>query len=258
MTTNVDRISNELIMKIRVLRANHPSLRGASYLKVAVWRGNSEIADILLDKEPNYEWGTSLEQRNDLLIELIKKNKQESSLSEFITKLINKHALDVEIDRENGSGRTALNVAIAHDDKVTAELLLANRANVNYLQTSGCLSPLMDAIFDKTGDEYYNSMAFLLIKYGADLTYETSNGMTVLDACTHVARLDVMNRVIAENPMDIDAFRKALRIAYIQSQVPTSHLGELVLPRDMERHNISPTVAPLRIAIQRAMAHHMR
>ena len=246
MTTNVDRISNELIMKIRVLRANHPSLRGASYLKVAVWRGNSEIADILLDKEPTYEWGTSLEQRNDLLIELIKKKKKEPSLSEFITKLINKHALDVEIDIENGSGRTALDVAIYFNDQATAKLLLEKGVNVNYLQTSGGYSPLMDAISDKSRDKYDDSMAFLLIEHGADITYKTSDGTTVLDVCTHAARVDMMYVVIKKHPRDIVAFKQALRIAYIQSGV--TDMNKLMKLGYLNK-NIAVTVKPLLIAI---------
>ena len=248
MATEVDRISNVLKKEIRMLRMENPSLRSASYLKVAVWSGDSRLADFLLHQEPNFEWGTSLMERNSFLIALKKTiktaPKTAHDLSMFITKLIDNHALDVEMGQENGSGHTALDRAILYNDQVTAKLLLAEGANVNYLQTIGGYSPLMDAISDRSRDRYDDSMAFLLIKYGADITYKTSDGTTVLDACTHAARVDMMNVIIDEHPTDIDAFEQALRIACIQSRVRPSEIHKIIPQHE------SPTVEPLLLAIE--------
>ena len=247
MATGVDHSFKKHVSMLRT-----PSLRSASYLKVAVWSGESTLADFLLDQEPNFDWGTSLMQRNSLLIELIKKinsaPKSAPDLSIFVTKLVNKHALEAEIGQENGSGHTALDRAIYYNDQVTAKLLLTEGANVNYLQTIGGYSPLMDAISDRSRDEYKHSMAFLLIQYGADIEYKTSYGMTVLDVCTHAARVDMMYVVIDEHRTDIAAFKQALRIAYIQSGVRSSEINEL-MPKSLKRVNTSPTVKPLLIAI---------
>ena len=91
-------------------------------------------------------------------------------------------------------------------------------------------------------------MAFLLIKHGADITYKTSDGTTVLDACTHAARVDMMEAVIKKCPTDIAAFKKALRIAYIQSRVHSSQKGEL-MPTSLKKKHTSLTVEPLLDAI---------
>jgi ankyrin repeat protein len=242
--------------RVRKLRRGKRNLTDLSYLEVAVYAKDSTLVDLLLDQEPNPYWGTSMVERNRLLIQLIRKIKKEPWGFEFVEKLINNHALDVEIDKKNGSGRTALNEAITFNSQAIAKLLLAKGANVNYLQKIGGLSPLMDAIFDRTGDKLNVSMAYLLLRYNADITYKTSSqtstyGMTVLDVCTMTERVDMIRFVIAQNPDDIVAFKKVLCLAYSYSGVPSEHQNEL-RPKFESKCNISPAVAPLLNAIRNA------
>ena len=96
------------IEKLRRLKRNRKNL---SYLEVAVSAKDSLLVDLLLDHPPNPYWGTSMVDRNLLLIQLIRNIKREPHGFEFVEKLVNNHALDVEIGKEDGTGRTALNEA---------------------------------------------------------------------------------------------------------------------------------------------------
>jgi ankyrin repeat protein len=243
---------NVAIAKVRAMRRFHNISISKSSLQVAVDGDDYKLAYFFLGRHPNETLGTSKVQTNMLLKMTIRKLTKSPWLFEFVKLLIDNNALDVDKHKYNGSGRTPLDEAITHGHWVVVKLLLENGANVNYIQTSGCLSPLMDAIFDKKDDGSNRSIAYMLIDHGADLTYQTNAGMTVLDACTRTARLDLMHRVISENPTDMVAFKKALDIAYTQSDVSKSELGELVMPRSMKKMNISPTLPILLRAIRDA------
>ena len=98
-------------------------------------------------------------------------------------------------------------------------------------------------------------MASLLIDNGADVTYETTRfGMTVLDACVYTERLDLMKRVIVQNPRDKDSFKRALRIAYTKSGVSKSEIDE-VMPKSLKKMNMSPSVPILLRALDHAPEH---
>ena len=238
--------------KVRAMRQRHKIDNTKTSLEVAVYTDNYELAEFFLDRNPDENIGTSKVQTNMLLKMIIGKLTASPWLFDFVKLLIDNNALDVDKHKHNGSGRTPLDEAITHSHWVVVKLLIEKGANVNYIQTSGCLSPLMDAIFDKKDDGSNRSIAYMLIDHGADLTYQTNAGMTVLDACTRTARLDLMHRVISENPTDMVAFKKALDIAYTQSDVSKSELGELVMPRSMKKMNISPTLPILLRAIRDA------
>ena len=253
MTEMGDYILNdEIDERVKKLRKKKRNQSDLSYLEVAVYAKDSSLVDLLLDHPPDPYWGTSMMDRNILLIQLIRNIKRDPLGFEYVEKLVNNHALDVEIGKEDGNGRTAFNEAITFDNKAIAELLLAKGANVNYLQDKGGLSPLMESIFDKPREKLSKSMTYLLSRYHADITYKASswNGMSVLDACTRTNRVDILKYVIAEEPNDIATFKKALSVAYSLSGVPSSLQNEL-RPK-VDPLNISPAVVPLLNAILNA------
>lgn len=226
--------------------------RDLSPLEVAVENQMYELAEFFLNKAANDDLGTSLEQRNDLLKQKIKGLNRSPSVYPFIELLVWNNALEADKDRKSFSGRTPLDEAVTHGHKDVARLLLEHGADVNYIQRVGDMSPLVDAIYDKTGDKFEESMAFLLIKYGADLTYRAGDGSTVLDACNGTGRVDIMQLVIAANPMDMHAFKKALRTAFIRSRVPKPDQDKLVIPDSMKARDMHPSVPLLLRAIDNA------
>jgi len=238
-------------MRVATLRGRRFS-RDVSALEAAVDNEEYELAEFFLENTEKDYLGTSIVQRNELLKQQIKGLNRSPGAGPFIELLVRNHALDADKHRENGSGRTPLDEALTHGHKDVAKLLLEHGADVNYIQRVGDMSPLMDAITDRKGGEFKESMAFLCIEYGADLTYKDRNHFTVLDACTQTSRLDVLQFVIAANPMDMDAFKKALRIAFIQSRVPKPDLDKLILPKSMKARDMAPSVPILLRAIEHA------
>lgn len=224
-----------------------------SPLEVAVENNMYELAEFFLKKAANDDdLGTSLEQINNLLKQKIKGLNRSPSFYPFIQLLVWNNALEADKDRESFSGRTPLDEAVTHGHKDVAQLLLEHGADVNYIQCVGDMSSLVYAIHDKTGDKFKESMAFLLIKYGADLTYRSGDGSTVLDACNGTGRMDIMQLVIAANPMDMHAFKKALRIAFIWSRVPRPDQDKLVIPNSMKAMHMHASVPLLLRAIDNA------
>jgi hypothetical protein len=224
---------------VRVLRKRNKKVRENSSLEVAVFTDNYELAEFLLQNSTAGDFGASMVETNMLLKTIIAELRRGLWLIEFVQLLIEYKALDVDKTKENGNGPTPLDVAIVHSSWDVVKLLLENGVNVNYIQKIGGMSPLMEAIFDKRGCE---PMAYLLIDNGADVTYETTKfDMTVLDACVYTERLDLMRRVIVQNPRDTESFKRALCIAYTKSGVSKSEINE-VMPKSLKNRNMSPSV----------------
>jgi len=239
------------VKKVAALR-KHRLSRGVTSLEVAVEHNEYKLAEFFLQNTENGGPSISTVQTNALLKEQIKILTKSPWAYQMIELLVSNHALDADKHRENGTGRTPLDVALTHGHKDVAELLLQNGADVNYIQSVGDMSPLMYAIGGRKGGEFKESMAFLLIKHGADLTYRDSNGYTVLDACNAACRMDIMQLVIAANPMDMDAFKNALRIAFMRSDVPKPDQDKLVIPRSMKARDMYDSVPLLLRAIDNA------
>ena len=235
--------------KVRALRKLHKMPRSKnSSLEVAVFTDNYELAEFLLQNSTAGDFGASMVETNILLKTIIAKLRRDFWLIEFVQLLIEYNALVVDETKENGNGPTPLDVAIIHSSCDVVKLLLEKGVNVNYIQKIGGMSPLMEAIFDKRGCE---PMAYLLIDKGADVTYETTKfDMTVLDACVYTERLDLMRRVIVQNPRDTESFKRALCIAYTKSGVSKSEINE-VMPKSLKKENMSPSVPILLRALDR-------
>ena len=233
---------------VRVLRKRNKKMRENSSLEVAVFTYNYELAEFLLQNDTDGHFGASMVETNMLLKTIIAELRRDPWLLEFVQLLIEYNALDVDKTKQNGNGRTPLDVAIIHSREDVAKLLIEKGVNVNYIQKIGEMSPLMEAIFDKKGCE---PMASLLIDNGADVTYETTKfGMTVLDACVYTERLELMKQVIVKNPRDKDSFQRALRIAYMKSGVSKCEIDE-VRPKSLKKENMSPSVPILLRALDR-------
>jgi hypothetical protein len=227
---------------VRQLRRMKRLSKYYSHLEVAVFGNDFELATCILEYHKGSDFWTSDMCINKLLRDVIGKINKNPWLERYVDLLIEFGALETERDKPNGSGRTALDESITHNHVGIAWRLLVAGANVNYLQDIGGLSPLMDAIFDRNKNES-ETMAHMLIDKGANIEYKTSWGMSVIDACTHRERVNIMNRVLSLNPLDTEGFAKALD--WITKQLDQ-------MPRYLRNANKPPTYKILCDAIRNA------
>ena len=205
-----DMVSYETINgMVRKLRRAEKISNDYSPLEVAVFGDDFELAIHILEYPNASDFGISDIYINRLLCDVIGQIDRSPWLVNYVDLLIEHGALHAEIDLPNGSGRTAFDESIMFNHVDVAECLIRAGANVNYIRDIGKLSPLMCAIQDRNAIES-EIMANMLLDYGADIAYKTGWGMTVLDACTHKHRVNIMNRVISLNPHDTEGFKKAL------------------------------------------------
>ena len=115
-----------------------------------------------------------------------------------------------QVDWKDKEGNAPLHWAVPEGHQNAVEVLLKNRADAN-VRDSNFTTPLYGAIF-------YESIARMLLSYGADVNVKNIFGETALIRCAHDGRAEVMH-LLLENNVEVNAKD--------QHGVPALHHGPL-------------------------------
>eukprot|EP00026_Physarum_polycephalum_P001170 Phypoly_transcript_01171.p1 GENE.Phypoly_transcript_01171~~Phypoly_transcript_01171.p1 ORF type:complete len:1117 (+),score=199.88 Phypoly_transcript_01171:88-3438(+) len=94
---------------------------------------------------------------------------------EFLVSIMNKEGVNIDINHQDGHGKTALHYAAARGYKEICVILLKHHANVSLQDCEEYFTPLHHAARSKHAE-----IVELLLNYGADVSIKDARGLTVL------------------------------------------------------------------------------